>query len=410
MNVLAQPPLEILIYSLNYAPEITGTGRYTGDIGSFLAAQGHRVHVVTAPPHYPGWKTREPYHPLRYIDEQFEGAAVVRCPILLKSDMRGFWRLLAPLSFAFSSAPLIIWKVLRHRPKVLFCVEPTLFGAPFALLAAKLGGARTILHVQDLEIDAAFAVGHLKGGWMKTLALRYERFLLRKFNSIVAISSKMQKKLEEKGVESKRITLIRNWVDLEQIQPLTGKNRFREEIGLTEKAFVVLYSGNIGVKQALPILLEAAVSLRNVPDLSFVIAGEGPEKPCLMARYGHLPNVHFLPLQPEARLCEFLNLADLHALPQDQGVADLVLPSKLGGMLASGKPVLVTANPGTELHDLLIGTAILVPAGDSAAVASEISLLMKTRAHPAIGDGRKLAALFSRQDCLKQLHHEIARL
>jgi colanic acid biosynthesis glycosyl transferase WcaI len=109
----------------------------------------------------------------------------------------------------------------------------------------------------------------------------------------------------------------------------------------------------------------------------------------------------FLPLQPEERLCELLNLANLHVLPQSRGAADLVLPSKLGGMLASGKPVLVTADPGTELFEVLNGTAILVPAGDSAAIAREIRVLAATGTHPSLGDGRSLAKAFARETCLE---------
>jgi colanic acid biosynthesis glycosyl transferase WcaI len=153
--------------------------------------------------------------------------------------------------------------------------------------------------------------------------------------------------------------------------PLQTANSFRQELGLADK-FVVLYAGNIGVKQALHIVLDAATRLSDEQDIVVVIAGDGPEKIKLRARYGHLPNVHFLPLQPEERLCELLNLADLHVLPQDGKAADLVLPSKLGGMLATGRDILVAADPGTELYDFLSGTATIVASGDSSAMAEAI--------------------------------------
>jgi colanic acid biosynthesis glycosyl transferase WcaI len=113
-----------------------------------------------------------------------------------------------------------------------------------------------------------------------------------------------------------------------------------------------------------------------------------------------LPTVHFLPLQPGERLCELLNMANLHLLPQSRAAADLVLPSKLGGMLASGKPVLAAADAGTELFEVLSGTTILVPAGDSVAMAREIGILVAEGKHPALGDGRKLAQSFDREACL----------
>ncbi len=402
-----RPKPKILIYGINYAPEMIGVGRFTGEIGADLASHGHDVSVVTAPPHYPGWRVPEPFRALRYGSETRDGVKILRCPILLHSEMRGIWRVIAPLSFAFASAPAALWRIVRDQPNLVLCIEPTLFVAPIALLA-KAFGARVILHVQDLEIDAAFAVGHLKGQGLQNLVARAESWLLRRFTSVITISGQMRKRLIAKGVEPSRIGIVRNWVDLAKIRPLDEANGFRRELGLSAKDFVVLYAGNVGAKQALEIVLEAARRLAGKPHLHFVIAGDGPEKQRLMQDAGDLPNVHFLPLQPEARLCELLNLADLHVLPQSRGAADLVLPSKLGGMLASGKPVLATADAGTELFDVLNGTAILVPAGDSASVAAEIGRLVGEGGHPALGDGRKLAQIFEREICLAQFRAYLA--
>jgi colanic acid biosynthesis glycosyl transferase WcaI len=395
----AEPKRKILIYGINYAPEMIGVGRFTGEIGAYLAEIGFDVRVVTAPPHYPGWRVAPPYHAFRYTSEMRAGAKVLRCPLLLRTDMRGVWRLLAPFSFALTSAPIALWEIVSGRPDIVLCVEPTLFVAPVALLAKCVGG-RVILHVQDLEIDAAFAVGHLKGDRLKNFISRLESWLLRRFSSVITISGQMRQRLIAKGVETHRIGLVRNWVDPTKIKPLDGPNGFRRELGLQESDFIVLYAGNVGAKQALDVVLDAARQLTDISQVHFVIAGDGPEKQRLMFGSADLSTVHFLPLQPEQRLCELLNLADLHVLPQLSGAADLVLPSKLGGMLASGKPVLATADAGTELFEVLRGTAILVPAGDSTAMAGEIRNFVAAGRHPALGDGRKLAQSFARESCL----------
>lgn len=404
----ADPTRRILIYGINYAPEMIGVGRFTGEIGAYLAEHGFNVRVVTAPPHYPGWRVAPPYQPLHYTSETRAGVKVLRCPLLLRADMRGIWRLLAPFSFAVTSAPVAIWEIFTGRPGIVLCIEPTFFVAPIALLA-RLTGARAILHVQDLEIDAAFAVGHLKGGQLKSFVLKLESWFLRHFSSVITISGQMRQRLIAKGVEAHRIGLVRNWVDLAKIKPLEGPNGFRRELELRETDFVVLYAGNVGAKQALDVVLDAAYKLADMPQVHFVIAGDGPEKQRLMQACVDLKTVHFLPLQPEQRLCELLNLADLHVLPQSSGAADLVLPSKLGGMLASGKPVLATADTGTELYEVLSGTAILVPAGDSKAMAREIRILAADGQHPALGDGRKLAQSFARETCLAKFCSYLVR-
>jgi colanic acid biosynthesis glycosyl transferase WcaI len=367
------PKRKILIHAINYAPELIGCAKYTAELAQHLVRQGHSVEVVTAPPHYPGWYVRKPYKAFAYSSETLDGVRVSRCPMAMKTDAGGVWRLLAPLSFGVSAAPMLLWRALRFRPDAIMCVEPTLFSAPVALFAAKLLGARSLLHVQDLEVDAAFGVGHIKGAALKNLAVSGEALLLRGFDHIVTISFKMRMALAAKGLEPGAIRVLRNWVDTAAIHPTDrGANSFRAELKLPQDAYVVLYSGHIGVKQALDIVVEAARRLMQQSNIYFVIAGAGPTRQSLIAASADLPNVLHLPLQPAERLNDLLGLADLHVLPQHRGAADLVLPSKLSGMLASGRPVVATADPDTELFDMLSHVAILTPSGDPEALASAI--------------------------------------
>lgn len=398
----------VLIYGMNYAPEPTGVGRYTGEIGSYLAKQRVEVEVVTAVPHYPGWGVRSNYRN-RYSVEHLEGTRIVRCPLLLKTDMRGLWRVLAPLSFALTSCPVVIWRILTTRPDTVLCVEPTLFAAPAAILASKIIGARTVLHVQDLEIDAAFAVGHIRGRILQKFASVFERIVLRAFDRIVTISSRMRERIVSKGVIPQRVNLVRNWVDVANIRPLNISSAYRSELGFSDEHFVVLYAGNIGPKQALPIVLEAAEQLSVNSKIRFVIAGEGPDKSRLMALYGHLSHVKFLSVQPEERLCDLLNLADVHLLPQDRGAADLVLPSKLGGMLASGKPSIVMADPGTELYEFLRGAVQLVPAGDVYALCEAVMAVLAGTAADTADRQRQVVSALTSEVSLGQLFHILAR-
>lgn len=394
---------KVLVYGMNYAPEMAGVGRYTGEIAEHLSSLGADVTVVTTPPHYPGWKVQQS-HGNRYSKAREERVLVFRVPLLLRERMGGIWRLLAPASFAITSAPVVFWQIVRHRPATVFCVEPTLFAAPVAQFAAWLVGARTVLHVQDLEVDAAFAVGHLAGfKWLKAVGLAFERFALRRFHQVVTISTRMAEKLSEKGIPLDRVAVVRNWVDLSHIYPMKEVSSYRAELGFSDEDFIVLYSGNIGAKQGLNVLLDAAERLRDQPRIKFVIAGEGPSKNELENRYGHLPGVRFLPFQPYARLNAFLNMPDLHALPQDRGAADLVLPSKLGGMLASGRKIIVTADPGTELADFVGDTAIITPPGDAELLAEAIRRAAVNETPPGKIDQGQLAKGLSKQGGLSEL-------
>ncbi|MFP1130230.1 glycosyltransferase [Asticcacaulis sp. W401b] len=180
--------------------------------------------------------------------------------------------------------------------------------------------------------------------------------------------------------------------------PRPGRNTYRDELGIDATQFVVLYAGNIGKKQALHLVADAAEALQENAGIVFVIAGEGPEKSKLVER--NLPNIRFLPLQPEERLGDLLALADAHVLPQESDVADLVLPSKLGGMLASGRAMIVMANEDTELFDFLEGEARIVPPGDASALAQAILAEIETPSPKHTGRRERLLRALSRPDAM----------
>ncbi|MDR3414427.1 MAG: WcaI family glycosyltransferase [Formivibrio sp.] len=353
----------VLLYSMNFTPEPIGIGKYSGELAEYLSASGYQVEVVAAVPHYPGWQIFKK-HRNWWRTETNNGVRISRCPLYVCRNMRGLSRVLCPISFALSSAITVIWRVLVFRPATIMCVEPTLFAAPAALLASALTGARTVLHVQDLEIDAAFAVAHLRGKWLRRLAEAYERLVMKSFDQVVTISLKMRDLIRGKGVKPERLSVVRNWVDTNEIKPMACPSPFRAELGIPDSTFVVLYSGNLGLKQGLEIIPEIAAKLVEHKDILFLLFGDGPEKAGLIEKSKSLPNLRVYPLQPRERLSALLNLADAHILTQRQGTTDLVLPSKLGGMLASGRHCIVMADAGTELHEFLQGAAILLKPGN----------------------------------------------
>src|SRR5258707_1715720 len=104
---------KILMHGMNCEPDPLGTGRYPGELAAYLAAQGEAVEVITSVPHYPGWRVRSPYRSGRYVIEDRDGIRVIRCPLVLHPSGRGIWRLIAPLTFAITAAPVVIWRILR---------------------------------------------------------------------------------------------------------------------------------------------------------------------------------------------------------------------------------------------------------------------------------------------------------
>jgi colanic acid biosynthesis glycosyl transferase WcaI len=365
--------VRILIYSISFKPDLVGVAKYSGEMAAWLTEQGHEVRVIAAPPYYPDWKIPDGYSGWRYSRETVDGMELYRCPTWVPAEPSGLKRLLHLLSFALSSFPTVMLQAL-WRPDVVWVVEPTFFVFPIAILLARLTGAKSWAHVQDLEIDAAFDLGILPSAFRR-FALSLERFLLKPFDQISSISENMLTRIAEKGVPPSKLKLFPNWIDTESFHPLPYPSSFRKELGIPNDKVVALYSGNMGGKQGFENLVSAMQELEHRTDLHFVLCGQGPSRAMLMDKFGSSPNVHFLPLQPLERFNELLNLADIHLLPQRADAADLVMPAKLLGMFASGRPVVAAAQPETQLAKAVTGCGLVVPPDDSSSFASAINQL-----------------------------------
>lgn len=366
--------MKILIYSANFAPEPTGIGKYSGEMAAWLAREGHEVRVIAAPPYYPQWKVTEGYNGARYSQEQWSGVSVHRAPIWVPRKLSGATRILHLLSFALSSLPL----ALRHafwKPDVVLAVAPAIVCAPAGWLAARLSGATAWLHVQDFEIDVGFRLGMMKRGLLGRIVSAGERWLLRRFDRVSSISHRMLERAAQKGVAPDRLVFFPNWVDTDSIQPAARSAAYRQELGIPDDAIVALYSGTLGAKHGLQAIPAMASRLQDVKKLVFVICGDGVLKAQLQELSAGLPNVRFLPLQPVERLGELLAMADIQLLTQSPGAQDLVMPSKLGGMLASGRPIVATSHPGTEIVRVVHGRGIVVPPDDLDALIGAVAEL-----------------------------------
>jgi colanic acid biosynthesis glycosyl transferase WcaI len=181
----------------------------------------------------------------------------------------------------------------------------------------------------------------------------------------------------------------------------------RQELGIGSETSVLLYSGNMGEKQGLEILLDAAESMLSVENVMFVLCGDGAAKSALEASAGarKLSNVMFIPLQPIHRLNELLNLADIHMLPQRPGAEDLVMPSKLTAMLASGKPVIAIARQGSQVASVVEKCGVVIETANASKLRTAIQYLLDNPLErQRLGDqGRKYAVdYWSKENVLQK--------
>ncbi len=371
----------LLVVGLNYAPDFIGIPKYTTELCEELARRGYDVSVVTAPPYYPAWEVPAAYRGL-WRSETLNGVRLIRAPLYVPKEPSGLTRLLHHLSFAATALPSAVLCALRKRPDVVLTVAPSLMSAPAALIAAKLSGARSWLHIQDFEVDAAFELGMLKGEGARRWAERLERALLSGFDRVSTISASMRRLLLRKGVKEDAALEVRNWVDVDTVTAWPSSNTsYRELLKIPADHAVALYSGNMAGKQGLETLAEVAALLEaQAAKVTLLLCGQGPLKGVLETACAERTNVRFMDLQPIDKLPELLATADIHLLPQRAEAADLVLPSKLTGMLASGRPVVAMADAGTGLAIEVEGCGLIVPPGDGAAMAEAVLRLSTDQA------------------------------
>jgi colanic acid biosynthesis glycosyl transferase WcaI len=368
--------VRILIVAINFAPEVTGIGKYVGEMTEWMAHSGFDVRVITAPPYYPAWSVQPGYSANRYTTENLAGAKVYRCPLWVPRQPRGLTRVLHLMSFALSSLPVVLWQAVTWRPGAVLVVEPPLACAPAAWLAARVSGARAWLHVQDLEVDAAFDLGVLRNKFLRKLVLGLERGLMRRFDRVTSISQRMLDRLRQKGADPGRLGFFPNWVDTDVIRPLKEGSTLRATLGVSVDTPVLLYAGNMGEKQGLEIIVEVARAFESKENALFVMCGDGAARPRIERAAAGLSNVRFIPLQPVERLNELMNLADIHLLPQRRDAEGLVMPSKLTTIMASGRPVVAGASGDSDVGRAAAAGGIVVPPGDAGAFSEAIGRLL----------------------------------
>lgn len=345
--------MNILTYGFNFYPELTGIGKYSGEM-CFELAKKHDVTMIAAFPFYPQWKVHDGYNNKWWKRETVKGVKIIRCPLPIPSEVTSKNRMVQEFTFLFTTTLTLMRLLFKPVDVIVVIVTPFHLGIP-ARIFAWLKGIPMVYHIQDLQVDAARGLNLIKSEKVLGLLERVEKWILDKSDMITTISSGMINKVKEKDIPDEKIVFFPNWVDAEVIYPMSKDESLRSELGFLRNDEIVLYSGNLGDKQGLEQIIEVADKLRERPNLKFVIVGEGKIKESLVAdaKSRNLTNVFFFPLQPYEKLSALLAMADLHLVLQKSSAADLVMPSKLTSILAVGGCAIVTAEEGTSLYEVV---------------------------------------------------------
>ncbi|HEY0055328.1 MAG TPA: WcaI family glycosyltransferase [Pedobacter sp.] len=351
----------ILLIGGNYSPEQTGIGKYNGEMMEWLSSKGFDCTIVTTYPYYPFWKIQEPYiknsgwfrKEQKRVVEFDNAITIYRCPHYVPSTPSGFKRILSDLTFFISAFIQIIPLLFHQKYDFVISVVPPFQLGLLSLFYKLIRGGKVIYHIQDLQIDAAHSLGMIKSKFVVRLMFGVERFLLKSSDYVSSISDGMIKNIKAKY--DRDILMFPNWANTSDFYPIEGKEELKKEFGLASDKKVILYSGAIGEKQGLDMLLYCAQELKDNSEIQFVICGSGPYKQRLieLVEELRLSNVVFMPLQPKEKFNNFLNMADVHLVLQKADATDLVMPSKVTNILSVGGLALITTPPNNSLHSVI---------------------------------------------------------
>jgi len=384
--------MKLIFVNRYFHPDHSATSQMLSDLAFYLAAQGEQVHVVTSRLRYDEPEARLARR------ERTEGVFVHR--VWTSRFGRHFLpgRALDYLTF-YLSASLRLLRLVRRGDLVVAKTDPPLISVPAGWVAA-LRGARPVNWLQDLFPEVAIELGTRGsagrfGAWLR----RRRNRSLQRARFQVVLGERMRDRVLGEGAEPAKVRLIPNWADGSQIRPVEHLvNPLRREWGLDAR-FVVAYSGNLGRAHDYGTLLEAIHHLRGEPTIRFLFIGGGAGMEALRqcCRERGLEHVDFRPYQPRERLRDSLGVADLHLVVLRPELEGLVVPSKIYGILAAGRPTLFVGAEDGEVAAMLreAEAGVSVPIGAGAQLADEIR---RCQADPAacFTMGRNARCMFDR--------------
>ncbi|WUW51342.1 glycosyltransferase [Streptomyces sp. NBC_01456] len=362
----------VLVVSTNYAPEHTGIGPYSTQIAEHLAASGADTHVLAGMPHYPAWRVAEGYRGRWRLRERRGGVTVHRRRHTVPSRQTALRRALFEagiLAHGLVGPP-------RIRPDVVLSQMPSLAGGVLGGRLARRAGVPHVVVVQDLMGAAAEQSGIRGGGRAAAAAGALEARILRGADVVGVVHESFVDRVTAMGVPRERVHVVPNWTHVKG--PSGDRATTRARLGWQADETVVLHAGNMGLKQGLEVLVEAAMLAdQEAAPVRFVLMGDGNQRAHLQALAAGCSALTFLPPAGAEEFPEVLAAADVLAVTQKASVLDMSLPSKLTSYFMTGRPVIasVAAEGGTAQEVLRAGAGVLVAPEDPKALLAEVRAL-----------------------------------
>ena len=373
--------MRILIISPNYWPETFAAGTYICELAEFLVSKGNEVTIQTAFPYYPEGVVWRQYRWKFSMNERKNGVNIRRSFILAIPRKRAvILRSLTPFTFALTS---FLSSLFNGKQDIIYTLSPILPIGFISIILGKLKRCPVVLGVKDLSIEGLIQAGKIKQGYLQRLLAYFERRLYLSANQIQVPTSNQQRYLINWGLGTGKVSLIPDWSDPAAILPMPKENDFRKEHQLTGK-FVIVYSGNMGYSSDLETVINAAIQLRSVTDIVFLLIGDGVKRSNLekMSVEKGISNVRFMPFQDRNQFANVLAAADIGLITLNRKFTTVASQGKMYSIMSAARPIIAVMEKEAWGSDWIdeVGLGKRVDPGD---VEELVKVILAMKSKPA---------------------------
>ena len=364
---------KLLLVTPNFFPDKTGIGVTATDCARFLSELGHEVSVVSAVPYYPEWKVHEGYRGKLFSEELIQNCRVTRVCLYVPQKKTTLRRIFHELSFSL----LVLLRVVSKRFDQIICITPPLSTAAAVATVAWVRRKPFATYVKDIQPDTAICLGMLRNSLVIAGSKLLEKWVYRRSSRVFVLSEGMRRNLIEKGVAREAVQVIPDSIETDVLGNSSASEREKfKKLWEGEGKFVVLYSGNIGVKQNPELIVDIANLLKDEEGVLFIVVGDGVMKEALVSKAEQydLQNIRFFPLCERKDLGAMLSSADVLLAPQKKEILEVALPSKILAYLCSRKPIIAAAHEASEVARVLTENqaGLVVEPEDPVSIAEKI--------------------------------------
>lgn len=344
--------MRILLLTTYFRPDVASNGVIMGTLADEFVARGHEVTVLTSVPHYGSNRIWTEFSGKLCFTEQTPGMRIHRLYTYVARDRANIFSRI--LSYGSFSALSTAWGAVLPKYDVILAPSPPLSNGVIADLLGRFRGTPFVYNVQDIWPDVAIRAGILKNEKTIRRLKKMEDYVYKRAAQIAVISEGFRKNLLAKGVPGQKISVIPNFMDGNFVTPQPKDNAFSRTHGIADK-FVVLFAGNMGFSQGLENVLNAAKLLENIPDIQFLLVGNGAGRNAAEqhSKKINAGNVKFLSYQPHEHLPQMYGSADVCVIPLRRGFTTESVPSKLFTIMAAGKPAVAAVDRNSDTWNLI---------------------------------------------------------